>query len=128
MGQTNMTTENVEALRQRGPLSREELPRGKVTTEDKMNGVWIFKPSQSKSPSTDTGFIGKPKYVAYLKDEHDPKEVVQKHVELNEDKLDKLHEEKVHDKARDRIYKMYYRQGEEFAQAFADMRGAYPHL
>jgi hypothetical protein len=70
-----------DQLRAKGPLPSSEAPYS-PNTSDKQYGVWTFKPSL-QNPNKTSGIGGKPTPVYYLKDEHDPEEVVRTWCEAN---------------------------------------------
>ena len=79
-----MTSRNVEYLRENGPASLEELPNNKVSTEDRMMGIWKFTVSgQGDSGGSYVGTGGHVTSVYYLEDEHDRRAVVEKFLNEN---------------------------------------------
>jgi hypothetical protein len=77
-----MSTKNVRHLRENGPATGEELPGHNITIADREAGAWKFQPH-----GTVGGREGKRSMVwwcvYYLKDVHQPEEVVKKWLEVN---------------------------------------------
>jgi hypothetical protein len=71
-----------ELLRERGPLTSDELPYSPNVT-DKRKGVWVFDPTMSNVNNA-RGHGGCPAPVYYLREDHDIEDVIEKWCEVNE--------------------------------------------
>lgn len=80
-----MTSSNIDYLRRNGPSTLDELPNNKVSTEDRMMGVWKFTivgaGDNGSSSNYSTGGHITPVY--YLEEEHDRQAVVGKFLNEN---------------------------------------------
>lgn len=105
---------NTDKLREDGPLPPSELPSSRISTHDKMNGVWVFKPlgATGGGPAS-AGTGGQLTPVYYLRDEHDPIDVVESWAEANRSNIENAPEKGIRYRLR--------RHGSEFHDAIDEV-------
>lgn len=77
-----MATQNVEYLREHGPVPVSELPQS-TSPSDKIDGLSTFRVRGAPASSTGNKIGGMPADIAYLVDDHDEYEVLETWIEAN---------------------------------------------
>lgn len=107
-----MVSRIVRHLRDCGPSTAAELPYRRVSSTDRMNGVWCFKPKGTGTGSSCGNTAGTLISVYYLRGEHSPDAVVEKWLEANERNVEESPPKALRSRLR--------RQGPEFHAAIDD--------
>lgn len=117
-----MPSVNVKYLRENGPSTHDELPGGKVSVNDRSNGVWkVDVKGRARGGGSGEPTRGRLTPVYYLRDDHDPEVVIGKWAEVNSDYVE--------DASRNSVRSRLRRVGSEFHDAIDAVlpaRGSHP--